>query len=277
MEGHLMTKSLAFRLLPLAVTVVLRGTVVSAQDASGGKDHPLFTRMPNYFISEYQQNEFASEDFRDATGESVTVEGKKTEITYTIKPGVNPPSTLQVLRNYTNAIKKVGGTAFEYTQHSGSVSLKRDGAEVWANIYVGGEYYELTIVEKGALRQEVTASGLLEALNTDGHVALYILFDTGKATIKPESGPIITQVVAMMKEAPSLTISVEGHTDSTGTAQANRVLSMDRARAVVAALVQQGVAATRLSAVGHGQDKPVAADTTEEGRAKNRRVELVKK
>ena len=144
-------------------------------------------------------------------------------------------------------------------------------------MYVGGEYYTLTIVEKAALRQEVTASDMLQALNAQGRVALYILFDTGKSTIKPESGSIIEQIVSMMKQTPDLAISVEGHTDSTGNAQANQVLSLDRARAVVAALVKQGVAAPRLNAIGHGQDKPVADNATEEGRAKNRRVELVKK
>jgi OOP family OmpA-OmpF porin len=272
-----MKTSFAFSFLPAAVMALLSFPVVLGQDVAGSKDHPLFTRMPNYFISEYEEEEFASEDFRDASGESVAVEGRKTKITYTIKEGVKVPSTLQILRNYTNAIKKVGGSAYEYTEHSGSVSLKKDGAEVWANIYVGGEYYTLTIVAKGALRQEVTASDMLKALNAEGHIALYILFDTGKATIKPESGPIIDQVVSMMKEASGLAIGVEGHTDSTGNAQSNRVLSVDRARAVVAALVQRGIAASRLSAAGHGQDKPVADNATEEGRAKNRRVELVKK
>jgi outer membrane protein OmpA-like peptidoglycan-associated protein len=130
---------------------------------------------------------------------------------------------------------------------------------------------------KEAMKQDVTASNLLDALNRDGHIALYINFDTGKATIKPKSKPIITQIVEMLKANQGLMVSVEGHTDNVGTPASNKTLSDQRAKTVVAAIVAQGIDAKRLSALGHGQDKPIADNKTEEGRAKNRRVELVKK
>jgi len=135
----------------------------------------------------------------------------------------------------------------------------------------------LRIVEKEQMRQDVTASDMLDALNKDGRVTLYINFDTGKSTIKPESGKIIEQIVQMMKKAPDLTISVEGHTDSVGSPEKNKVLSQERAKAVVAAITKEGVNAQRLSSTGFGQDKPIADNSTEDGKAKNRRVELVKK
>jgi len=125
--------------------------------------------------------------------------------------------------------------------------------------------------------QEVSANDMYEALNRDGFMALYINFDTGKALIKPQSLPIIAQVVALLKENPSLKLGIEGHTDNVGEAVFNKALSQERAEAVMAALVERGIASGRLSATGRGQEVPLADNRSEEGRAKNRRVEIVKR
>ena len=127
------------------------------------------------------------------------------------------------------------------------------------------------------MKQDFTASDMFEALNRDGHVSLYINFDTGKSVIRDESMPIIDQIVQMLNSNPELKLSVEGHTDNVGSPASNKTLSEARAKSVVSAIVSQGVAADRLSPVGFGQDKPIADNSTDEGRAKNRRVELVKK
>jgi len=116
----------------------------------------------------------------------------------------------------------------------------------------------------------------LDALNSDGFIALEILFDTGKSTIKSESQAIIDEIYKLLKENPSLKVSIEGHTDNVGNSENNKKLSENRAKAVVDALVAKGINQQRLSAVGHGQERPVADNRTEEGRAKNRRVEIVK-
>ena len=135
----------------------------------------------------------------------------------------------------------------------------------------------MIIVEKKAMAQEVTASDMLAALNKQGFVALYINFDTDKATIKPESKPIIDQIVSLLKDNPGLKVGIEGHTDSTGTSIRNKTLSQQRAESVVNALVKAGIDGKRLTAKGWGQDKPIADNKTDQGRAKNRRVEIVKK
>lgn len=124
---------------------------------------------------------------------------------------------------------------------------------------------------------EMSASEMMDALNKDGFLALYgILFDTGKDTIKSESEPVLTEIVSLLTNNASLKLSVEGHTDSAGNAKFNETLSQKRADSVKKWLVGKGVDAKRLQTKGWGDTKPVA-DRTEDGKAKNRRVELVKK
>lgn len=118
---------------------------------------------------------------------------------------------------------------------------------------------------------------MMEEMESKGFVTLHINFETAKADIKPESMGIIDQVVALLRENEALNISIEGHTDNVGTAASNKTLSENRAKSVMNAIVARGIDKSRLSTKGWGQDKPIADNKTEEGRAKNRRVEIVKK
>jgi OmpA-OmpF porin, OOP family len=127
------------------------------------------------------------------------------------------------------------------------------------------------------MNQDIGVNELVDKLNKDGFLTLYINFDTGKATIKPDSDKSVDDAAAVLKAAPTLKIEVGGHTDNAGTPASNEKLSADRAQAVMAALVKRGVAASRLTAKGYGQNSPIADNRSEDGRAKNRRVELVKK
>src|SRR3546814_17815774 len=102
-------------------------------------------------------------------------------------------------------------------------------------------------------------------------------FDFNKATLRPDAEPVIAQVVTLLKDNADLKLSIEGHTDNVGGHDYNVQLSQDRAAAVVAALVKAGIAAGRLASTGYGPDKPVADNASSRGRAKNRRVELVKR
>ena len=139
----------------------------------------------------------------------------------------------------------------------------------------GGYFTNNTSIKN--IRIAKGAVPLYDRMMTDGKFITYgITFDVGKSTIKPESMGEINRIVQLMNENPTLKFSVEGHTDSTGNAASNQTLSEQRSQAIVDKLVELGIAKERLTAVGKGQNSPIADNTTDEGRAKNRRVEFVK-
>jgi len=107
-------------------------------------------------------------------------------------------------------------------------------------------------------------------------VALYLNFDSDQATLRPDAQPTLAEVQKLLTGSPDLRLAVQGHTDNTSTPAHNQQLSEARAQAVVAALAAQGITGGRLQAAGFGQTKPLADNATETGRARNRRVELVR-
>jgi len=118
---------------------------------------------------------------------------------------------------------------------------------------------------------------LYDRFLTDGKIVTNgIKFDSGKATLKPESMGVINEIVKLMKDHPEINFSVEGHTDSDGDAQMNQKLSEARAQTVMSTLIELGIAPERLVAKGFGEEVPVADNNTPEGKANNRRVEFVK-
>jgi outer membrane protein OmpA-like peptidoglycan-associated protein len=118
---------------------------------------------------------------------------------------------------------------------------------------------------------------LYDRMMSDGKFITYgITFDVGKSVIKPESMGEMNRIVKLLNDNPELNFSVEGHTDATGNAASNQTLSDARSQAVVVKLVEMGIAKDRLTSTGKGQTSPIADNSTDEGRAKNRRVEFVK-
>lgn len=272
-------------------------------DAEGCKDHPLFNRMPGYLIGSCEAKQFDARDFPASSAledgnkpaKLETVEGAQTTLFYTSTDGNTHPSALQIARNYQNAVKAAGGVVLAEFGAADSdralntesgwgdrvtvLKLNKGGKEIWAEVlpHPGGGGYALYIGEREAMQQDIAANELLDKINKDGFIALYLNFNTGKATIKPDSLPQLEQVAQALKSSPDLKLEVAGHTDNVGKPDANQKLSEARAQAVMKALTDRGIAAARLSAKGYGQSKPLADNKTEDGRAKNRRVELVKK
>jgi OOP family OmpA-OmpF porin len=149
---------------------------------------------------------------------------------------------------------------------------------VHAEAFNDGRNYTVVIVEKQAMRQDVVAdaASLRASLASTGKVVVEgIYFEADKAVVKPESTPAIEEIVKLLKQDPKLALYVVGHTANVGTLESGLKLSNDRADAIVKILIGKGIAATRLKAVGVGPYCPAASNRTEEGKAKNRRVELV--
>lgn len=245
-----------------------------SQDIEGSKDHPMFNRLTGFYITDYSFNEFGSYIFYDENDNEVEVEGAKTFINYVSDTEVG---ALKIIRNFSNAVKRIGGKAYESSGTRVYLTIKQGNKETWAEVFAGDYDYYLTIVEKGEVEQEVTANAILKELNETGKVILYINFDSGKSTIKKESLTVVEQIIEMMNQAKDIKISVEGHTDSDGSNESNLKLSDARAKAVAEAIVKGGIDKSRLSSAGFGEEKPIADNNTEEGKAKNRRVELIKK
>jgi len=261
--------------------------VFAQEDRKGCKDHPLFSRMQGYVIHSCEEKEFDAEDFKDpSTKQKVTIEGRKFyAFYYTKKEFRGKYSRLQVSRNYTNAITKIGGTAYENNPKDPtetSMKLIKDDKEIWAKLTFnfGANNVFLTVVEKQAMKQEIVADAkfMAEGINTTGHVAIYgIYFDFNKANIKPESEPALKEITKLLQQDAKLKLYVVGHTDNVGGLDYNMKLSQQRAEAVVKELVSKyKIAPDRLKAGGVGPLAPVASNDTEDGKAKNRRVELVK-
>jgi outer membrane protein OmpA-like peptidoglycan-associated protein len=263
--------------------ILITGLAAQQADNPACKDHPLFpSRMPEYRLEACKVEDFGAYDFFTTKGPKTSVEGKFTFLTYSFTgQRASEPSGLAVVRNYDNAIQKVGGVIVQTVQDRWvNGKIVKDGNEVWAQIEKGNGKIWLRIIEKKGMEQHIVAdaTAFSKDIKATGHVAVYgINFDTGKSTIKAESAQAIGEIAKLLKTDAVLKLGVVGHTDSAGGMESNIRLSQERADAVLQTLVRDhGIAAARLKAFGCGQFAPVASNDTEEGRAKNRRVELVK-
>lgn len=261
------------------------------------KPHSLFTPMQGYQVYDCAYSDFDAKDIpvrmtSDVEAEKKTVEGVYEYVEYAVDEGVNPSSPLKILRNHLAAAKAMGATVLmesgpgwhmvgewgSIQQQIATVRLERNGREYWVHLgsVNGGDYYAIASMSPEPMAQEVEGNELLEQFASQGFVALDVHFDTGKATLRPESAEGLDRAAAMLQQAPAVRAEVGGHTDNVGKPESNRLLSQQRAESVRAALVQRGVAADRLTAKGYGDTVPVADNRSEAGRAANRRVEVRK-
>jgi len=253
-------------------------------DAEGSKDPALFNRMPGFHIENYEEREFDRYDFPAGPDEkTISEEGHFFSVEYYPNEGAKIPSGLQIVRNFINAAKSVGGeVVYDWDDGRKNVTLKiaNDTARVLAVINANddGGYYGIRMIEKQLMNQDVTANAdsLAGSINATGKAAVYdIFFDTGKADLKPDSEPALAEIVKLLNNDANLKLYVVGHTDNVGQFDYNIKLSQQRAASVVQSLIGKGIVASRLTPFGAGPAAPVASNGSEEGKAKNRRVELV--
>ena len=265
----------------LIFTILILTSISFAQetDKDGTQDHPLLSRIPNYYISDQIVKDF--DVFTSPYIDKDNVwEGKFTQTNYSHIEGTKELSFIQIVRNYENSVKKLGGKTLlsDGRVYHGKIEKNKGVTYISAEAFNEGRDYTLIIVENKPMEDEVTidAAELNQGISETGKIAVYgIYFDSGKSVIKPESKPTIDEIVKMLQQSPKLKIFIVGHTDSDGSVESNMKLSSDRAAAVVKALTENGISASRLKSSGVGPYCPVESNHTEEGKAKNRRVELV--
>ncbi|MBU1107155.1 MAG: OmpA family protein [Candidatus Riflebacteria bacterium] len=253
-------------------------------DSPGSKDPDIFSRMPGFHIYRFEATEFDRYEFQVGPSEKETVEGYFSTVVYYANEGITQPSGLQITRNYVNAAKAVGGKEVYAYEDGGTeysiIQIVKDGREIWAEVFgANNGMYEIRMIEKQLMKQDVVANAAVMSgsIKETGRIAVYgIYFDTNKSDLKPASEPAMAEIVKMLKADTGLKLYVVGHTDNAGQFAHNVKLSQERAASVVNALVSKhGIAASRLTPFGAGPTVPVASNNTDEGRSKNRRVELV--
>ncbi len=214
------------------------------------------------------------------------IEGKLESATYR-REDRGQIESLLLQRNYERVIRAMGGRLHAVSVNNNlgrgdmqqAFLLERDGQVRW--IHLKTIRYDpfiahLTVVTLSDVPDILNAGELRSQLDRQGFITLSVNFDHNKADIRDPDRPALEQVVQMLKADPTLRISVDGHTDNIGGAEPNKLLSQRRAEAIVGYLVVAGIDRSRLQARGFGLESPVADNRSEDGRSRNRRVELVK-
>lgn len=246
-------------------------------------------------------------DYFIAGNEIIPVEGRVFRGEYRLTGERRPYSSLEFLRNHEQAIAALGGRKIAGTldtspyarevrndtpaptgrcfrsscQEADFYLIRQGGKEWWISVATGSIPLHgfVTVLEKQSMQESFafkSADALQQALDKDGRVPVYIEFDVDRASIRPSARPAVDEIVKLLTDNPSLEVSIEGHTDDTGTAERNRTLSLARAEAVRAELIAAGIEPSRMKAAGFGSAQPLASGSDEDARARNRRVELVR-
>lgn len=297
----------------LAAFCLLTAAQAQTRDVRGARDYPGIGRFAGSVITGYEAKDFdavklQAAPFKDGKAtDARRLEGRVSRIAYRTEPG---PSILEVSRNFENQLAKAGFQTliacdtdqcggipftegvdilpipamwvdgFNYRYYAG---VKKDAAsETYAAVLVSKNNdnvtAQLVVAVVGAMDNKmVDAAAMKKGLGEKGHIALYgIYFDTDKAIIKPESKPTLDEMAKLLNGEPGMRVFIVGHTDSQGSYEHNMNLSKARADAVAVALSKSySIQRNRLYTAGIGYLAPVGSNATDEGRALNRRVELV--
>lgn len=269
---------------------------------------PLFKPLDGLTnnLNEAKANVAFDRDWFVAGDKLVAVEGKVFRGEYNLTLD-RPYSSLEFLRNHEAAITQLGGKKIAGTISTNPhrIQLNKDGAkpnshcmvdpcdetdfylirqqskEWWIAVGTGSFplHGYVVVLEKGGMAKSFSfmdAGALKAELDAKGRVPVYVEFDTDRASLRPDARPAVDEIVKLMQAHAALKLSIEGHTDDTGTPARNQPLSLARAETVRAELIAGGIAPERMKTAGFGSSKPLMAGTSDDARARNRRVELVK-
>lgn len=244
-------------------------------------------------------------DYFIAGDTPVAVEGKVFHASYNLAAD-RPYSAIEFQRNYRQAIEQLGGVHIGGPLDTGRLRdrfdamspppttaciafgcdadfylIRQAGKQWWISVGTGAVplHGYVTVLEKQAMAKSfafIDADALKSALDARGRVPVYIEFDLDKSSLRPSASPQIDAIVTLLRRNPALNLSIEGHTDDSGTPAHNRTLSLARAEVVRARLLVAGIDPARLKTAGFGADRPLVPGSDEDARARNRRVELVK-
>jgi outer membrane protein OmpA-like peptidoglycan-associated protein len=308
-----MRRSIALPIAFVAALFLAATVHAQTRDVAGSRDYPGIGRFAGSAITGYQAKDFdavklQAAGFKDGKpADARRLEGRVTRVAYRTGAG---PSILEVSRNFELQLAKAGFETllacdtdacggipfseqidslpapemwvdgFNFRYYAGH---KKDGnADIYAAVVTSKNNddvtTQLTVTVVGAMENKmVDAAAMAKGLGDKGHIALYgIYFDTDRATIKPESAPTLAEMAKLLTGQPRLNVYIVGHTDNQGSYDHNMTLSRQRAEAVAAALAgKYRIVRARMRTAGLGFLSPVGSNASEEGRALNRRVELV--
>lgn len=269
------------------VLVLVSLTYIKADDKK--LEHPVIKPMPDSVLNERfsKTDEFSSLKLRvkeSGKTTSIEVSGFSWKLRYYFLDEngekVKGISRGAIIGNYLSAALEKGGKELSRGGNYLQFSVPRkDGGTSWARVNVAYSDYTLEIIDEKPLVAVLSfgAEELKKALDADGRVAVYgINFAVDKSDLQVGAEKVIAEFVKLMGMYPDLKLEIQGHTDNTGSAAHNLDLSNRRADAVKKYMLLFGIDGTRLVAKGYGLTQPIESNDTEEGRAKNRRVELVK-
>lgn len=272
-------------LLFFPVLIFLSTWSVLAQNSC--ENHPLFSILPQHRISSCEEKEFDTfkTDYTDKSGtwEKLEKSGYILKTYYTFEGAWEKrPSNPMIFQNYTQAVLSKGGSLISQSNSRTLLHLKSAGESWWIEVQSDQSgTFSVTCLKEESMNQYIvlTSEDIEREVKSTGKVAFYgIYFDTDRAEINPESKETLAQMAKYLKANPSIQVYIVGHTDNTGSMEHNQQLSEKRAEAVVQALIlDYQISKNQLKSYGIASLSPVSTNATEEGKSKNRRVEMVLK
>ena len=270
----------------LLLSLLFNAALLNSQDDI---EHSMVKKMPGFKLKKSlsKKSNFSIFQFRIIENKKIITLEKKGRYWKLVYHNLDNKgkfntkiSKIDIMNNYRAAAKEMGGKVLYAKRGRITFTLPlNNGGKLWAYVFALDGNYELIIIEEEGFKKQLvfSADQMKRTLDSLGTISIYgINFDTAKDRLKQGSEKVLIEIVELMKNYPELRIEIQGHTDNVGLANYNLDLSNKRADTVKDYLLLFGVEKKRMIAKGYGLSKPIVSNDTEEGRAKNRRVELLK-